>query len=157
VRLDLADVTFKREGLVLRIARGKTDQAGAGSLLGVHRGHHRDTCPVRVLQEWLLSRGEFWPGPLFCQLTKPGDAIRHKRMTGDSVAEVVQAAVARAGLDPKFYGAHSLRAGCATAAAAGGASDVAIMQRTGHKSAAMMGRYVRPARLFAIDPLRGVL
>jgi hypothetical protein len=34
---------------------------------------------------------------------------------------------------------------------------VAIMARTGHKSAAMMARYVRPGRLFDLDPLRGVL
>jgi integrase len=78
-------------------------------------------------------------------------------MTGESVGDLVQAAAKRAGLDWRRYGAHSLRAGCATAAAAAGASDIAIMTRTGHASAAMLRRYVRPSRLFAIDPLRGVL
>jgi integrase len=156
VRLDLADVSIKREGLVLRISRSKTDQAGAGRLLGVHRGRRRSTCPVMVLERWILERGE-WPGPLFCQLSNPGDAILRKRMTGESVGDLVQAAAKRAGLDWRRYGAHSLRAGCATAAAAAGASDVAIMTRTGHASAAMLRRYVRPSRLFAIDPLRGVL
>jgi integrase len=157
VGLDLADVTVKREGLVLRIPRSKTDQSGAGRVLGVHRGKHRVTCPAVALERWVLERGPV-PGPLFCQLSKPGDAILvHKRMTGESVGDLVQEAAKRAGLDPSRYGAHSLRAGCATAAAAAGASDVAIMTRTGHASAAMLRRYVRPGRLFAIDPLRGVL
>ena len=61
VRLDLADVSIKREGLVLQVARSKTDQAGAGWLLGVHRGRHRATCPVVLLQRWILERGG-WPG-----------------------------------------------------------------------------------------------
>jgi integrase len=157
VRLDLADVSVKREGLVLRIWRSKADQAGAGRVLGVHRGKHRATCPVVVLERWILERGDV-AGPLFCRLRKPGDGVQpHKRMTGEAVGDLVQAAAARAGLDPRLYGAHSLRAGCATAAARGGASDVAIMARTGHKSAAMMARYVRPGRLFDLDPLRGVL
>jgi integrase len=157
VRLNLADVSFKREGLVLRIARGKTDQVGAGLVLGVHRGKCRATCPVVQLERWILERGGA-AGPLFCQLSKPGDAVRpHKRMTGEAVGDLVQEAARRAGLDWRRYGAHSLRAGCATAAAAAGASDVAIMSRTGHKSAATMGRYVRPGRLFDLDPLRGVL
>jgi len=157
VALDLADVTIKREGLVLRISRSKTDQRGAGLLLDIFRGKCAATCPARVLERWLLERGSA-AGPLFCQLARPGDGVRpHKRMTGEAVGDLVQEAAARAGLDPRRYGAHSLRAGVATAAAANGESDVAIMQRTGHKSAASMARYVRPGRLFMHDPLRGVL
>jgi integrase len=157
VRLDLADVTVKREGLVLRIRRSKSDQVGAGLVLGINRGRRRETCPVVQLEAWLLERGGE-AGPLFCQLRKPGDGVMfHKRMTGESVGDLVQAAAAAAGLDPREYGAHSLRAGCATAGAVNHASDVSIMRRTGHKSVAMMARYVRPAELFALDPLRGVL
>jgi integrase len=104
-----------------------------------------------------LERGEA-AGPVFCALSVPGDAILwRRRLSGDAVAAVVQAAAKRAGLDPSRYGGHSLRAGCATAAARAGASDVAIMSRTGHASAAVMGRYVRPGRLFDLDPLAGVL
>lgn len=156
--LDLADVEIRREGLVLRIARSKGDQAGAGRLLGVHRGGRRSTCPVRALDAWIVERGD-WAGPLFVPLSLQGDAILHheKRLSGAGVCGVVQSAAKRAGLDPSRYGGHSLRAGCATAAARAGASDVAIMSRTGHRSAAVMEGYVRPGRLFLINPLAGVL
>lgn len=84
-------------------------------------------------------------------------AISRFRMSGQALASVVQSAVKRAGLDPAQYGGHSLRAGCATAAAANGASDLAIMARTGHSSVAMVSRYVRHGSVFAVDPLAGVL
>ena len=154
--LDLADVKVRPEGLVVRVVRSKTDQNGAGRLVGVHRGRHRLTDPVRAYTAWLVERGD-WAGPLFPQLTMPGDAVTHKRMDGRAVAAIVKAAAERAGLDASRYGGHSLRAGCATAAAANGASDLAIMGRTGHRSVAMVGRYVRHGSLFAVDPLAGAL
>jgi integrase len=73
-------------------------------------------------------------------------------LAGQTVAEVVQRAVALIGLDPAAYGAHSLRAGLVTAALASGADSVQVMSRTGHRSAAMIERYYRPD-LFAGDPL----
>ena len=53
--------------------------------------------------------------------------------------------------------AHSLRAGCVTAAARAGAPVAAIMARTGHRSIGTVMQYVRPASAFDLDPLRGVL
>jgi hypothetical protein len=58
----------------------------------------------------------------------------------------VKKAFQRAGLsekDPARYGAHSLRAGFATAAYHSGASELAIMRQTGHKSNVMVRRYIR--------------
>jgi integrase len=48
---------------------------------------------------------------------------------------------AAVGLDPDRYAGHSLRAGMATSAAAGGASERDIMNQTGHRSAEMVRRY----------------
>ena len=58
---------------------------------------------------------------------------------------------AAVGLDPARYAGRSLRAGLATSAAAGGASERAIVAQTGHRSADMVRRYVREANLFAAD------
>ena len=49
-----------------------------------------------------------------------------------------------AGLDSAKFSGHSLRAGLATAAAIAGASE-RIMKQTGHRSFAMVRRYVRDA------------
>lgn len=55
------------------------------------------------------------------------------------------------GLDPERYAGHSLRSGLAASAAAGGASERAIMNQTGHRSTSMVRRYIREANLFAPD------
>lgn len=153
--LRLADVDEVAARLVIRLARSKTDQSGAGREIGVHRGARGVTCPARALRLWLVERGP-WPGPLFCFVDHAGAVIR-RAMSGRSVADAVKDACSRAGLDPARYAGHSLRAGCATACSANHADALAIMGRTGHKSVEMVGRYVRHANLFAVDPLAGVL
>ena len=55
---------------------------------------------------------------------------------------------AAGGLDPTRYAGHSVRAGLATAAAIGGASERSIMNQTGHKSVTMVRRYIRDGSLF---------
>jgi integrase len=52
-----------------------------------------------------------------------------------------------AGLQVADFSGHSLRAGLATSAAAG-VSEGKIMQQTGHKSTAMVRRYIRDADVF---------
>jgi site-specific recombinase XerD len=64
-------------------------------------------------------------------------------MNPESVNDLVQAAVRRAGLDPPRYSAHSLRAGFVTCAHLRGASDRATAHRTQHRSLATVGAYVR--------------
>ena len=54
-----------------------------------------------------------------------------------------------ADLDPARISGHSLRSGFATAAAQGGASEMAIMEQTGHRSTTMLRRYSRRGSRFA--------
>jgi integrase len=155
IALDLADVTFERCGVVLRIRRSKTDQEGAGRDVGVNCGKKMRTCPCVALRAWLVERGPA-PGPLFCGVSASG-AVSLRRLAPSTVAAVVKSAARRAGLDASRYAGHSLRAGCATAAAEHGRDALAIMARTGHRSAAMVERYVRRGSVLRDDVLEGVL
>ena len=56
-----------------------------------------------------------------------------------------------AGKDPVEFARHSLRSGLAAAAAIGGASERAIMNQPGHRSTAMVRRYIRDGSLFRED------
>jgi integrase len=154
--LDLCDVEFVPEkGASIRLRRSKTGQECAGRQIGIFCGQHPDTCPVAALREWVNLRGGR-PGPLFTRFDQ-NHCQTYKRLCPDTIADVVKAAVRRIGLDPNAYSGHSLRAGCVTAAVEGGASELAIMERTGHRSVATVRRYVRHATVFAVDPLAGVL
>jgi integrase len=66
----------------------------------------------------------------------------------DSIGWIVKRAAGRAGLDAADYAGHSLRAGLATQAAMNGASELAIMKQTGHRSLATVRRYIREGSLF---------
>lgn len=156
VRLNLSDIVFSEQGIVIVQRRSKTDQQGKGRIMGIWPGRRAITDPVRTLKAWIKKRGT-WDGPLFCRVQN-GDIITRRGISGDAVNDAVKRAVARAGLDEALYGGHSLRAGAITASAELGRSDQEIMGLSGHVSAKVMRGYVRRGRLFAgRNPLAGAL
>lgn len=146
VALDLDDVHELPHGLRIRVRRSKTDQEGVGRELGIPRGEHPDTCPVRAFQAWRAA-GRIESGALFRPVDRH-DRVGVNRLTDRAVARIIQRGARRAGLDPQLYAGHSLRAGLATAAAAAGAPERAIMAQTGHRSVTSMRRYIRAGTLF---------
>lgn len=110
------------------------------------RGAASDTRPVRALQAGVSAAG-LTEGPLFRAVNRHGQVLPG-RLSGYAVALVVKRYAAKAGLDAAAYAGHSLRAGLATSAAAAGASERSIMQQTGHRSTAMVRRYIRDGSLF---------
>lgn len=155
-RLQLSDVAFEGRGLAVLLRYSKRDQEGKGRFVGVWAGRRASTDPVRTLRMWLQVRGD-WAGPLFCRVQTGGVVVRTP-ISGEAVNETVKRPVARVGIDPAAYGAHSLRAGAVTASADLGRSDREIMQLSGHASVQVMQKYVRRARVFSgRNPLAGVL
>jgi site-specific recombinase XerD len=146
VGLDVNDCMFSKDGLTVTLRRSKTDQEGAGRRVGIPYGSNPETCPVRTLQSW-IEHSAISSGPLFRALNRHGQ-VQPGRLSGIDVARVVKKLATRAGLDPAKYAGHSLRAGHATAAAMGGASERAIMNQTGHRSVQMVRRYIRDGSLF---------
>jgi site-specific recombinase XerD len=146
VGLDVADCDYGKDGLTVTLRRSKTDQEGQGRKIGIPYGSNPDTCPVRVLQEW-IAQAPITEGSLFRSLNRHGKVQPHKLSPAD-VARIVKKLTKRAGLDSAKYAGHSLRAGHATSAAASGASERSIMQQTGHRSVQMVRRYIREGSLF---------
>ena len=155
--LELADVRFVPRGLEMWLSSSKTDQKGDGRLVGIEPGQRALTCPVAALRAWIALRGD-WQGPLFPRIL-PGGMISREALGARGVAlhRVLREILEVIGEDEKRFGAHSLRAGMITEAAKHGASEAAIMQRTGHRSSATLRRYIRPATAFDFNPLKGVL
>ena len=157
-------LSYTPEGLRLLIPRSKSDQEGAGQVVGVAYGDRAGTCPVRAVRSWLgaasralADQGRPSPlsGPVFRSIDRWG-RLGHRALTGRSVADVVKRHAAAAGLDPSLYAGHSLRAGFATTAARAGKPDRAIQKQTRHKSAAMLAEYVREGRLFDDNASEGI-
>jgi integrase len=147
VGLDVGDVQETTDGLVVRIRKSKTDQEGAGRLVGVPYGSAPATCPVRALRAWLEFRCDVDPA-LFRHIDWHGK--QHKRLTDKAVARLVKRAADRVGIDPATVAGHSLRAGLATSAAAANVPERVIALQTGHESMTMLRRYIREGALFVL-------
>lgn len=145
VALDVQDVHFVKEGAIVHVRRSKTDQIGEGRKIAVPYGR-TSTCPVKALETW-LTHAKLAAGPLFRPANK-GGGVGDGRLTGQVVALVLKAYAAAAGLNAADISGHSLRAGLVTSAAMAGVSVWKIKAQSGHKSDAMVARYIRDANLF---------
>jgi len=145
IGLDIEDIQFVTQGLVISVNRSKTDQTGQGRKVGIPfaEGMH---CPVHSLKQWIGFIGAD-SGPIFRPISRH-EFISPKRLTGNAVASIVKERVRTIGLAPENYSGHSLRSGLATSAAFSGVPLLKIRQQTGHKSDSTLSRYVRNAELF---------
>ncbi|MEL6614593.1 MAG: site-specific integrase [Bacteroidota bacterium] len=162
--LQRENLSFTPDGLRVRVARSKSDQEGAGQVVGVAYGERAETCPVRALRSYLgaassaldvQGRPSPLSGPVFRKVDRWG-RLGAKAITGRAVANVVKHYAAAAGLNPALYSGHSLRAGFATTAARAGKPDRAIQKQTRHKSTAMLAEYVREGELFDDNASEGI-
>jgi site-specific recombinase XerD len=144
--LRVENVETTPDGLIIRLGRSKTDQEGQGRPVALPYGSDRETCPVRALRAWLEQAG-ITSGPLFRALDRFG-VVSDKALHPDSVGYLVKRAAGRAGFETAEYAGHSLRAGLATQAAMNGATELAIMKQTGHRSLATVRKYIREGSLF---------
>jgi integrase len=154
VALDVADLKFQEEGLLITLRRSKTDQEGAGRPVAIPDGTHADTCPVRALRSWLDSAA-ISDGPVFRPIRK-GGSVTCIRLTGHAVASIIKKYARKAGLPFEVFSGHSLRAGFVTSAARAGEPERRIMRQTGHKSIEMVLRYVRQANAFTDNAVRSL-
>jgi len=135
--LEIRDLAYEREGVVLTIRRSKRDQEVEGEDVAVAFAAELEQCAVRA-----------------CKCGSPRPCSPRKTFFAASIAtgrsaltcrrgrSVRKMRVAAAGLTGDF-GAHSLRSGFATAAARGGFAEAAIMKHGRWRSVAVARRYIR--------------
>ncbi len=145
VALNTQDLQLVKEGVVIHLRRGKTDQQGQGRNIAVPYGRTH-ACPVNAVQSWLEHAG-ITTGPIFRSVVK-GGLVKPARLTTQSVALILKSYAQAAGLNSKEISGHSLRSGLVTSAAQIGVAAHKIQQQTGHRSIEMLHRYIRDANLF---------
>lgn len=148
VNLDREDIQIESEGLRIKIKRSKTDQFGAGQEVGIARSGS-EACPLQAWKDYLSIDPEE-EGPAFRSRT-------YNRLSGEDVSRILRKRMRQAGLDYKGYSAHSLRAGCITAAAKAGHSLEAIQRQSRHKSLEVLLGYIRTANLLTDNVTKGLL
>ncbi len=149
VDTNVENVTFHDKGFTVLIERAKEDQEGNGFEKMVLNGKNPDTCPVRILKNW-LTVSRITEGPIFRPVNRWGRVVQYgeqQRLWPQYVEKIVKRLMTNAGLDHKGYGAHSLRAGFITQAALNGHTESEIMRHSGHSNTKIVQRYIRIANL----------
>jgi len=154
VGLDFGDLEFKAEGLVVHLTRSKTDQEGNGRKIAVPYGR-TSLCPVFAVRDW-LALAAVCTGPVFRSVNKAG-RVSDARLSDQSVALIVKRYARQMGHVASAYSGHSLRSGLVTSAAQSGVSLPKIQEQTGHRSVAMLMRYVRDAKIFENNVVSAIL
>jgi site-specific recombinase XerD len=146
VALTVTDVKKEREGLVVAVRRSKGDQEARGAEKGIPYASNPALCPVRALEAW-LEAAKIIEGAIFRGVDRHG-RLAPEGLSDRTVARIVKGSAEKAGLDPRIFAGHSLRAGFATTAAKKGKSLDAIIRQTLHKSEEVARGYIRHAKLF---------
>jgi len=133
--LNVEDLRFTEDCLVVSLGRSKTNQLGDYEEKAIFYSPESAVCPIRSLKAWLaqLERSE---GPVFVMLRK-GSRLTTNRLSDQTINTLVQRYLGAS------YTAHSLRASFVTVAKLNGADDSKIMNQTKHKTSAMIRRYTR--------------
>ena len=151
VSLDIEDIEFVHEGMKIFLKKSKTDQYGDGFIKCIPYLENKTMCPVRVLSEW-LSISNIKKGSIFRKISK-SDNILENRLSDQTVALIIKKYTKIAKIENSNFSGHSLRSGFATVAASSGVDERSIMNMTGHKSSAMVRRYIRETNLFKNNAL----
>ena len=142
VRISVADLEWKTQGVEITLPWSKTDQEGKGQVKYITRGQVPVTDPVSTLKRWLEISG-IKEGPVFRRVFKDG-SIGKSGLSVKAVLHTIKGRTQALGLeDWDDFSPHSLRAGFASVAAENGASIQAIKGQGGWKSERTAMRYIR--------------
>jgi integrase len=145
VAISTADLSKHDQGMIVKIPKSKTDQAGAGQKVALHYRDDLAIDPVKALRAWLKASSV--KGPVFRSVR--GVSVGSEALNDRAVSRLTKATAERAGLDPSGYSAHSLRAGFVSECDRRGIHSGAVRAVTRHTSDAMLAVYDRPGELFS--------
>jgi integrase len=145
-RLRKEDVEQTEFGLRVSIWKSKTNQEGLKETVDVMKatkGRYLDFCPAQAMQRLL----EVTPGDyVFQSVRYAGDGMQTftgKPLSGISIGKIVKQYAMQLGMDPADFGAHSLRAGCATYLLDHEVPPSAVQKQMRHKRFDTTQRYNR--------------
>jgi integrase len=130
-------VEITDEGANITLFCSKTIQDGEPEAIYLQPG-----IALKALKRWVETGGIVEGSPLFRPINKAG-AISIARLTDGSIARIVKARCAAAGLEAREFAGHSLRAGMVTSAAENGVPEWRIRLTSRHKSD-VLRQYIRP-------------
>lgn len=162
VALNIGDLEFTEQGLIITVCKSKTDQEAKGQQIGIP--YSKDIiCPVKAVQEWISridTRSIGADTPLFRAVGMAGQKLWVTKTGGRLSARMVSLTVKRyanrCGLHSEKYASHSLRRGLATEAGARRIPERIIARHTRHISMAVLRQYIEAGTIWTENPLTAI-
>lgn len=140
VNLEIKDLNFVPEGLIITMRKTKTNQEGAAKYKNFLLSDSK-FCPVKALKFWLEISG-IKEGKVFRNIKKNGDL--GESITANSINLIVKKTFNEVETTEIFkVSAHSLRVGFITSADEAGVSRAQIKGQTQHQTDVMISHYTR--------------
>lgn len=146
--LMVEELAWEADGLVITLARSKTDQEGEGVSKAIpYGGPDGICCPVRALKRW-LEAANITSGAVFRRVTRWG-VIGADPLSDGSINDILEACAKAADLAyaPELS-SHSLRRGLATSAHRSGADFKDIKRQGGWRHDGTVQGYIEEAARF---------
>jgi integrase len=162
VALNIGDLEFCEQGVILSVNRSKTDQEGTGKKIAIPYALNK-FCAVKSVKNWIerLPKNEQSPEkPLFRSVRNGGRRFWSTevgpRLNDRMISLIVKKYAKLSGLSPDKYASHSLRRGLATEAGARRIPERIIARHTRHVSIAVLREYIEEGNIWIDNPLHAI-
>jgi len=146
VGLEVKDLAWESEGLIIQLSHSKTDQEGDGIARAIPKGNGT-VCPVTALKNWLDGSG-INSGPVFQSMNR-WDQIKGKALNPGAINDLLKSLANRCEFDfAAELSSHSFRRGLSTSAAREDVDFNVIKKQGGWKSDTTVWEYIDEGRLF---------
>lgn len=140
VAIQVEDLNWEEEGLVIRLPRSKTDQTGEGLIRALPFGNP-GVCPATAVKAWLKAAG-ITDGPVFRAVNR-WDHIQSRPLNPASINELLKKLGAQCNFEfVDTLSSHSFRRGLSTSAAREKVDFELIKKQGGWKSDTTVWEYI---------------
>lgn len=154
--LNISQVSFVDQGVVIRMGQTKGDQLNEFARLKAIPKGKGSICPVIALRSWLRAAG-LTDGVVFRGIDRHGN-IFDKPLSHTTANRIIKQWANRAGIDDAHrYSGHSLRASFITVARELKIPDFRIAKQSHHRDLRVIETYYRPEMSFEQNPANDVM
>lgn len=141
VAIQVSDLVWEPEGLVIRLPRSKTDQQAAGLIRAIPYGAQSCCCPATAIKEW-MENADICEGHLFRPVNR-WDQVQTRPLNPGAVNDLLKTLGKACHFDfvPELS-SHSFRRGLSTSAARERVDFELIKKQGGWKSDTTVWEYI---------------
>ena len=145
--IQVTDLVWEPEGLIIRLPRSKTDQQATGLVRALPFAGNPTCCPARAIKQW-MDTADIAIGPLFRPVNR-WDQVQARQLNPGAINDVLKTLGKACQFDfvPELS-SHSFRRGLSTSAARERVDYELIKKQGGWKSDATVWEYIEEGQQF---------